>query len=80
MNFLDVIERVKSKLKEIQQEEVAQEILDLQLAGGTGGEVLISVCSKLLDLKRNRFEVYQFIEKEAKDLIEYARSIDLYPI
>jgi DNA repair protein RadC len=78
MNFLEKIELIKSKLTKVGESKLVEEILDLQLSGGTGGEVLISVCSKLLEIKRTN-KHYQLIKKETEELIQYANSIGLIP-
>jgi len=79
MNFFAVIENIKLILKKNHHESIAQELLELQLAGGTGGEVLISVCSKLIEIRKTLPNVYRIISKDAEELINYAKSIDLYP-
>jgi len=79
MNYLEKIEIIKSKLKEINYESIADRILELQLSGGTGGEVLISVCSELLRIRREEYKTFEYIESEANELIKYANSIGLYP-
>jgi hypothetical protein len=80
MNFFETIESIKHKLKENNDESLAEEILYSQLEGGTGGEVLISVCSKLLEIKRKHRKSFSIVEEEARSLILYANSIGLYPM
>ena len=79
MNFLEAIEKIKSKLKQNQNETLAQDILNLQLSAGTGGEVLMSICSKLLELKRADSRAYELIKAEADELIDYSKSLNLFP-
>jgi hypothetical protein len=79
MNYLEKIEAVKLKFINLGYPELADKILELQLSGGTGGEVLISVCSELLKIKREHYKVYSYIEDEATALIKYANSIGLFP-
>lgn len=79
MNFLESIESIKKILDNAGKSHFSAQILDLQLSGGTGGEVLISVCSKLLDIKELDNATYQLIKEESEKLIKYAKSIGLYP-
>jgi hypothetical protein len=46
-SFFDQIELIKSLLRQHGYEVIANDILEQQLAGGTGGEVLIMVCQGL---------------------------------
>ncbi|MEM8939929.1 MAG: hypothetical protein AAGC64_11330 [Bacteroidota bacterium] len=48
MDFLEKIEAIKKKFREIGREDLADQLLDRQLSGGTGGEVLALVCARLL--------------------------------
>ncbi len=79
MNFLKEIESIRQSLTDSGFVDVAQKILDLQLSGGTGGEVLISVCFELKRLEKERYDAYVIVENEAKALVDYANSIGLYP-
>lgn len=79
MNFLDAIEKIKLVLFEYGREDLSIKVLDAQLIGGTGGEVLISVCSQLLEIKKREPDVYSLIESNAEELIKYANSLGLYP-
>lgn len=74
-----MIEEIKVVLFNHGYENISAEILDAQLVGGTGGEVLISVCSKLIQIKKNEPEIFKIIEFPANGLIEYAHSLGLYP-
>ena len=79
MDYLEKIGTIKLKLKEIQRNDLSDRILKLQLSGGTGGEVLIAVCSELLKIKKEQYKVYKYFENEADELIKYANSIGLFP-
>lgn len=79
MNFFEAIEEIKKKLIGNNYPGLADEILELQISGGTGGEVLISVCSKLLEIKRRNKAAFKEIEDDTKALIEYAHSLNLFP-
>ena len=79
MNFLEKTETIKVKLKEIGRSDLATKILELQLSGGTPGEVFISVCSELLKIKRDQKEVFGQIEIEAYEILTYAKSIGYLP-
>ena len=79
MDYLEKIGIIKLKLKEIRHPDLADKILELQLSGGTGGEVLISVCSELLRIKREQKRAFSYVENEVNELIKYANSIGLFP-
>lgn len=79
MDYLKVIEQIKEKLRRSNNSEFAQELTDVQLSGGTGGEVLMAICSTLLALKSRDIDSYSKIEYETNVLIEYANSIGLFP-
>jgi hypothetical protein len=79
MSFLRKIEGIKDKLSLAGYPNFVTEILDLQLSGGTGGEVLISVCSKLIEIKHTNRDAYLIIEDESDDLINYCKSLGMYP-
>jgi len=79
MDYLGKIKAIRLKLIEIQYQDLSDEILKLQLSGGTGGEVLISVCSRLLKIQKEHIDVFRQVENEARELIKYANSIGLYP-
>ncbi|MEM6602268.1 MAG: hypothetical protein AAF649_12885, partial [Verrucomicrobiota bacterium] len=64
---------------EISREDLAEQLLDLQLSGGTGGEVLTSVCARLLKFELAESDVYKEIKGEASELIGYANSIGYRP-
>lgn len=79
MDFFNKIELIKDILNRNGYKDVAAIILDAQLSGGTGGEVLIMVCSKLLTIKQRNKEIYSLIKSDAEELIAYAKSIGLEP-
>jgi hypothetical protein len=79
MNFLENIQKIKDTLTHANYMVLTNEILELQLSGGTGGEVLISVCSKLIEIKYTNSKAYCLIEIESSELINYAQSLRLYP-
>lgn len=79
MDFYKEIEAIKELLNKHGYHDVVAIILDAQLSGGTGAEVLIIVCPKLLGLKQQNAEAYYLIEDRASRLIAYANSIALEP-
>jgi len=42
-------------------------------------EILLAVCSKLLEIKKSDKNAFKIIQKETTSLIEYCNSIGLYP-
>jgi len=79
MNFLEKISLIKAKLSNAGFQYLANEITELQLSGGTGGEVLYMVCGKLMEIKKSTEEAFDFIESESIELIDYANSLGLFP-
>ena len=80
MNHLDLIAQIIGKLKEIGETKLAEEVSDAQSSASTGGELIVMVASKLLEIKEKYPKAYFPIEREVKDLIVFANSIGLYPI
>lgn len=78
MNYIEQIGVITSTLRAGGFEPLAEDISELQLSGGTGGEVLISVCSRLLGIKGAVPQAYALIRAQAEQLITYANSIGLY--
>lgn len=79
MEFFEEIESIKKLLRQDGYGYLADDILDRQLSGGTGGEVLILVCSRLLGIKEIYPKAYKTIALKADGLIDYCRSTGLYP-
>lgn len=80
MNYIDEIELTKLALKSNGFEDLAKELSEQQLSCGTGGEVLESICAKLLGMKKEYPIAYNLISCHADKLIAYANSIGYYPI
>ena len=78
MNYLEKINEIKGKLTSAGHPNLVHEILDRQASGGIGGEVLISVCSKLIEIKYTSPGAYAIIEDESNNLINYCKSLSLY--
>ena len=79
MRFLDKIENIKAELINTGNTNIAEDILELQLSGGTGGEVLGLVCSKLIELKHMQSGIYDLISQPAEELMEYSKSLGMHP-
>ena len=79
MNFLEKISEIKGKLTSAEYPNLVHEIPELQISGGTGGEVLISVCSKLIEIKYTTPAAFMIIEYESNNLIDYCKSLGSYP-
>lgn len=79
MDYLEKIELIKKKLVAGNRHDLADEILERQLSGGTGGEVLISVCGRLLSIRKEDKSIFELIKEESESLIKYANSIGLFP-
>jgi hypothetical protein len=79
MNFLEKIEEIKKVFINNGFIDLSNDILGRQISGGTGGEVLIGVCSKLLEIKRVNLPAFKLIEPIAKQLISYCHSLGIYP-
>lgn len=79
MNYLETIQQIRTTLSVNGYENISNDVLEQQLSGGTGGEVLIMVCSFLLGLKERNSNAYEKIEGLVLPLIRYANSLGLYP-
>ena len=73
------IEKIKDKLSERGYASYKQEIAERELAGSMFSEILLGVCSKLMEIKIQNQQAYNQIREEADELIAYSISIGLYP-
>ena len=80
MDYINKINTIKQTFTKMNHQEIVDEIINLQLSGGTQGEVLISVCSYLIKLKKNEPDVFNSVSKETNELIKYSNSIGLFPV
>jgi hypothetical protein len=79
-NYLDTIEKVKNLFRESGNSEFEEMILNAQLEGGTAGERLMIVCSRLMWIKQHHPKIYLTAKLEADQLIKFARQSGLEPI
>jgi hypothetical protein len=77
--FFDRMELIKSLLRQGGYGYVADDLLEQQLSGGTGGEVLMLVCARLLGIKQTDPEAYAVVAYEADELIAYCRQTGMFP-
>lgn len=75
MNWHQTLTNIYYKLKESGFPELSREIHDEQLKGSTGGEVLMLVLTKLMNIRESQPEAYKVIHNEAESLFEFAKSI-----
>ena len=80
MDYIEQIKTIRSLLSSRGYQFLTDDIISVQLSSGTGGEMLISVCSRLLGIKNKYPEAYAFIKADADKLISYCNSIGLHPI
>lgn len=80
MNYIQKIEEIKTNLRDANYNLLADDILEQQLSAGTGGEVLMMVCSKLLGLKEKDSVAYSKVKIQTEELLNYANSLGMYPI
>lgn len=74
------IEKIKNILEEIGYVSFKNEIMDRQVAGSTFSEILLGVCSKLIDIKLRDQMAYDMIRADAEELIAFCISVGLTPL
>lgn len=74
MDFFNKTELIKKTLNQNNYKNISESILDAQLSGGTRGEVLLIVCSKLLDIKKANSKAYLLIKENAEELCKEHRA------
>ncbi len=73
------IEKIKNDLENIGYTEYRKQINERQLSGSMFGEIILGVCSKLLEIKISDPVAYNHIRMDAEKLIEYSIANGLYP-
>ena len=79
MNHLVLIAQVIKKLESVNQHALAREVADVQSAASTGGELISSVCGKLLEIKAKNPTVFSEIRDNVDALLKYANSFGISP-
>jgi hypothetical protein len=77
--WYEAIKKIKQRLADCGYSTYYQEVNEAQLGGSTSSEILLRVCSKLLDIKIKDQEVYDQIRSDSEKLIRYCNSIGLFP-
>lgn len=80
MDYLKEIEVIISTLASAGFRHLADDLKEQQLSCGTGGEVLISICARILGIKEEYPTAFEAIRFHADKLFNYANSLGLYPI
>ena len=80
MDFIEKVELIKTILKNNGYQDIANDIAEGQMSGGTLGEIFMIVCSKLLWIKQKNKVVYKVIELDAEMLLDYAAGIGYHII
>jgi hypothetical protein len=75
MDWHQMLKKIYIKLERAGFPQIAGEIHDAQLSGGTAGEIFDIVLTTLRQLKSENPKAYQVIEGEADELFAFARSI-----
>jgi len=75
MNWHKTLQVIYSKLESNGFSDVAHEIHEGQLSGGTAGEIFDIVVTILISIKNNQTDVYEIIKSEVDSLIDYGKSI-----
>ena len=75
MNWHTTLKTIYSKLRANSLSHIADDLHQRQLMGGTGGEVLDLILSKLIEIRGENPEIYSIIKEEVDELIDYAKSI-----
>ena len=79
MEHLDLIRQIILKIELAGYESIANEISEVEKAAATGGELISSVCSKLLEIKQIYPDLYIVIREDVKKLLDFAHSFGIYP-
>jgi len=77
--WYESIKNIRVKLENSGYKFYSEEILNRELGGAMASEILLAVCSKLLEIKKSDKNAFKIIQKETTSLIEYCNSIGLYP-
>jgi cation transport regulator ChaC len=78
-DFLNKVEYVRDALNEGGYPELAKQILDVQLSGGTPGEVFAGIAYYLNKMKDEHSQAYLLAREQIDEIIQYARSINYLP-
>lgn len=75
-DFLKKVEYIKLAFSMNRCEELSAELLAVQLALGTPGEVFAGIAYNLNKIKVENLVAYNLVKKEIDEIIEYAKSIN----
>lgn len=79
MDYLELIQSIKEKLTSSGHQSVVDELVELQMSAGVPGEMLMMICSKLIEIRYTNKSAFTSVEDDADDLVKYAKSIGLEP-
>ncbi len=74
MDFIETVEQIKSKYREAGQEELATEVNQCLMRGGTFGERFLILADWLKRLKVTNFEKYNLAYEESELIIDGAKE------
>ena len=75
MNWFDKLDIIKEKLLKAGREDLVEEIVQFQYAGGTPGEIFASIVYRLSKYEKEEIDAYVLAKPEVDFLINYAKSI-----
>ncbi len=79
MNYLELISKIIDTLKRTGHLDLSREIETAEGSASFGGELILFVGSKLLEMKEKRPEAFSKIAEDVEELISYANTVGLYP-
>ena len=78
MDWLKKIKQIKEKLRQHDFNLIASEIDNKQMILGTPGEMYLNVIVYLLEIKQNNSVVWELIEADVTELVNYGKSIGYF--
>jgi hypothetical protein len=75
MNWHNTLLEIRAKLEDNGHVNVANDLFEIQLSGGTGGEIFEMLITQLIWIKKHDRDIYRIIASEIDSLIAYGISI-----
>lgn len=70
-NWLDDLNNIYRKLDDYNEITIKNEIFEAQLSGGSGWEIFLLVTEKLINIKENNINIYEGLENEITNILNY---------
>jgi len=79
MDYLELIDKIINTLEYGGYYDLSAAVTKIEMAASLGGELILSVSCKLLEIKETHPEAFSKIAEDVNKLINYANTIGLYP-